>query len=242
MFNSNTPATKMIMYAVLIMAGLLFVGRLSAVYNGKTTKHQDNKISICDCENAYRSVMYGEGSHSKNKYTGETYNTLDADGNSYLDVIDRCAGVYGGVPLNDGGFSKHPDYQECIALKNIPSENKYPDTLIVQWDSGNTKLSELNVIGGYLYNDPWNPHGFVTVYRGNIQDNYGNYSAKNITQTHYIVSRRFQLEAKKFAGADYYRWKTWTSSTPGTFGSFINCMEKRTTSSGNCDCTYILKD
>lgn len=190
--------------------------------------------------------MYGEGSHAENKYTGEKYRTLNADGKAYMDIIDKCATLYGndGKPLSEGGFSKYPAYQECLEKRNEPSNQTTPDTLIVSWNPETYHILQLDKIGGYLYTEPWNPKGFVMVFKGmEEEDKYGRQAVKILIQGHYKVSRKFQLEAKKYASEDFYRWKTWTSTEPGTFGTFIKCQENHNfDQSKMCDCSFILPD
>ena len=189
--------------------------------------------------------MYGEGSHSENKYTGQKYTTLDASGNSYVDVIDKCASLYanGGKPLNDGGFSQYPAYQECIKQANEPSEQSTPDTLSASWNPETIHIAKLDKIGKYLYSNPWNSKGFVLKIDGLEEDSYGNRKVVSSVQGHYKVSQRFQLEAKKYSSLDFYRWKTWTSDEPGTFGSFIKCMDNHNFNQNKvCDCSFILPD
>lgn len=109
-------------YIVLVLCFFGIVYQINSCSSSDDSyAEKSTDYTICECETAYRALMYGEGSHAENKYTGEKYNTLDANGNAYIDVIDKCAILYanGGKPLNEGGFSKYQPIR--IVLSRVMS-------------------------------------------------------------------------------------------------------------------------
>jgi hypothetical protein len=124
-----------------------------------------------------------------------------------------------------------------------PDNSDNPDTLYVLWEPGKSHIYKWDKLGEYLYKQPWNPKGFVVFYSMYGHDSHGYSTSEDTFEGHYKVSEKFQSEAKNFVSADFYRWKTWTSQEPGTFGTFIKCVEDHNFNQSKvCDCSFLMPD
>ena len=143
------------------------------------------------------------------------------------------------LALSIGWFSEH----KVGSFAAEPRQRDTPDTLYVLWEPGKSHIYKWDKLGEYLYKEPWNPKGFVVFYSMYGHDSHGYSTSEDTFEGHYKVSKRFQTEAKSFVSADFYRWKTWTSEEPGTFGTFIKCVENHNFNQNKtCDCSFLLPD